>query len=111
MRNRIFILRIVHGLFALYFISCIFYIYFAAIILSLNLYVGFAILSLTVEGVLVFLLNHGDCPLIHLQRKIGDNKPFFELFLPKETAKKAVPVFLVMTVGGLLLLILRIYFS
>lgn len=107
MNTKILVLRTIHGLFALYFISCIFYIYYAAITREFGLLGLIAVLSLLLEGVSVFVLNHGDCPLIHLQRKIGDEKPFFELFLPKATAKKAVPFFLFLTFLGLLLLALR----
>lgn len=107
MSNKIIFLRSVHGLFAVYFIACIFYIYYAAYTLQFNRYLGFAVLSLFIEGASVFLINHGDCPLIHIQRKIGDETPFFELFLPKRTAKKAIPFFLVITFTGLLLLAVR----
>jgi hypothetical protein len=60
------------------------------------------------EGVVVFILNKGDCPLIHIQRKIGDNTPFFQLFLPEKLAKKAVPFFAKITWFGLALLAIRL---
>ncbi len=104
---KVIALRLVHGLFALYFIFCIFFIYYSAVTLQFNLFLGIAIASLVIEGALVFLLNHGDCPLIHVQRKIGDETPFFELILPKSMAKKAIPFFLVVTFLGLFLLIFR----
>ena len=107
MKKNIVILRIIHGLFALFFITCILYIYFAAITGHFTFYVVVAIGSLVLEGVMVFLLNKGDCPLIHVQRRIGDETPFFELFLSKKTAKKAVPFFLVVTIVGLLFLTIR----
>ncbi len=100
-------MRSIHGLLALYFISCIIYIYFAAITLRFDTYLIIAVLSLIIEGVLVFLLNKGDCPLIHIQRKIGDEKPFFELFLPKKIAKKTIPFFLYVTYIGVILLVIR----
>lgn len=109
--RKIVILRTIHGLFALYFILCIFCIYYAIFTLSLDIYLGIAISSLVVEGIMVFLLNRGDCPLIHIQRKIGDEIPFFELFLPKKTAKKAVPFFLYITFFGLLILAVRVYLN
>jgi hypothetical protein len=63
--------------------------------------------SLAFEGVVVFALNSGDCPLIHIQRKIGDDKPFFELLLPPRLAKQAVPFFAGITMVVLLALLLR----
>lgn len=110
MSSKIFFLRVVHGLLSLYFISCVFYIYYCAITLRFDFFLGIATLSLCIEGISVFLLNHGDCPLIHIQRKIGDETPFFELFLPKTTAKRAVPFFLSVSIVGLALLTLRFLF-
>lgn len=107
MSTNILILRTIHGLFALYFIACIFYIYYAAVFLRFDWYLAAAVLSLLAEGIMVFVLNSGDCPLIHIQRKIGDEKPFFELFLHKKTAKKAIPFFLFLTFAGLLILGVR----
>ena len=60
-----------------------------------------------IEGVIVFFFNNGDCPLIHIQRKVGDDIPFFELFLPKKYAKKVIPVAAVISVIGTILLIIQ----
>lgn len=105
----ILLLRAIHGLFALYFISCIFYIYYSAITVQLTFLLGVAILSLLIEGIMVFVVNGGDCPLIYFQRKINDPVPFFNLFLPDYLAKKAIPFFSFLMVAGMLLLIVRIW--
>jgi hypothetical protein len=55
----------------------------------------------------VFAFNRGDCPLIHIQRKIGDATPFFQLLLPRRLAKMAIPVFAALTVIAVLILLLR----
>lgn len=104
-------LRFIHGLFAIYFISCLFYLYVAAVFNRIDFLLLFAIVSLIVEGVMVFILNKGDCPLIHIQRRIGDETPFFRLFLPENLAKKAVPFFAKLTWIGLGLVALRYLFS
>ena len=108
MKKSIFMLRTIHGLFALYFIFCIFYIYYAAITLHVNLFLSIAIASLFIEGFLVFILNGGHCPLAPLQKKMDDPIPFFNLFLPDRLAKKAIPFFIGLTFLGLLLLLVRV---
>ena len=104
----VYLLRFVHGLFAIYFIACIVYIYYAAIIAKADILLGVAITSLLIEGLLVFVLNGGDCPLIHLQRKLDDPVPFFNLFLPDRLAKKAIPFFTGVMLLGILLLVARL---
>lgn len=65
------------------------------------------VLSLAIEGIAVFAFNAGDCPLIHIQRKIGDEKPFFELLLPPKLAERAIPVFALLTILAILILLFR----
>jgi hypothetical protein len=104
----IILLRTVHGLFALYFIFCILYIFYAAITLDINLLLAVAIASLFIEGFLVFILNGGNCPLFHIQKRLNDPVPFFNLFLSDSLAKKAIPFFTLLMLLGLLLLAVRI---
>jgi hypothetical protein len=107
----VYLLRFVHGLFAVYFMACVIYIYYAAFALKVDLWLGIAIISLVIEGVLVFVLNGGDCPLIHLQRKLNDPTPFFNLFLPDRVAKKAIPFLTGVMFLGILLLVARLLFK
>lgn len=93
MKRTVLALRIFHGVIALYFIGCLIYIYYAAVVGNFDLWLVVALASLAVEGFVVFVLNGGDCPLIYLQRRVGDDKPFFELLLPEPAAKRAIPVF------------------
>lgn len=106
--KKVIILRVIHGLFALYFIFCLIYLYYAAIFSKIDIFLIIAIASLSIEGLIVFILNNGDCPLIHIQRKIGDETPFFNLFLPSKLAKKAIPTFARITWFGVALLIIRL---
>lgn len=106
------ILRICHGILTIYFILCLAYLYFVGFTGNVSdVLFTLAILSLAVEGMAVFAFNKGNCPLIHIQRKIGDDKPFFELFLPPRLAKQAIPVFAFLTIIVLFILLLRIQFS
>ena len=106
--NKVFILRVIHGLFALYFILCLIYLYYAAIFSKVDILLLIAVVSLSIEGILVFVLNKGDCPLIHIQRRIGDDIPFFQLFLPAKLAKQAVPALAKITWIGVFLLLIRL---
>ncbi len=106
--SKVFILRVFHGIFAVYFILCLIYLYYAAVFAKFDFVLLIAVVSLAVEGLLVFIVNNGDCPLIHVQRKIGDETPFFSLFMPKKMAKQAIPTFAKLTWAGVGLLVIRL---
>ena len=108
MKTSILLLRIIHGFIALYFLICLLYIYYCAILKIGNLLLDIAVISVLIEGVLLYILNRGDCVLIHVQRKIGDDKPFFSLFLPEKMAKRAIPYFSILTIIGLVFLVIRL---
>ncbi|MFI5258088.1 MAG: hypothetical protein ACHQ01_00540 [Candidatus Limnocylindrales bacterium] len=61
---------------------------------------------LLIEGA-GLIMGGGDCPMGTLQAEWGDPKPFFELVLPPQAAKAAVPVLAVATVVGLVAIVLR----
>jgi hypothetical protein len=105
---KVALLRIVHSLFTVYFLMCLAYLYYAGISGVFNALLLIAVVSLGAEGIVVFILNQGDCPLIHIQRRLGDDKPFFELFLPKHIAKRAIPFFAVLSWVAVGLLIVRL---
>lgn len=69
--RRVLLLRIVHGLFAIYFTVCLVYMYYAAFAQRADIFLAISVISLALEGVAVFILNDGHCPLIHIQRKVG----------------------------------------
>lgn len=103
----IIILRILHGIVALYFITCLIYVYSCIFSHITRVYLPIAVTSMSLEGIFVFILNKGNCPLIHIQRKIGDNIPFFNLVLPNKLAKQAIPIFSVLTLLSFVLLIIK----
>jgi hypothetical protein len=104
-------LRAIHGLFALYFTTCLVYMYYASFTSRFDILLLIAVVSLAIEGIVVFILNGGHCPLIHIQRKIGDDTPFFELFLAPHLAKRAIPIFAIITWIGVATLIISLYLS
>src|SRR3954470_1887180 len=103
------VLRVIHGLFVLYFTACLMYMYYASLTSTFNLLLLISVVSLAIEGFIVFVINSGHCPLIHVQRRIGDETPFFELFLTPRLAKRAIPIFAVITWIGVALLIVSAY--
>jgi hypothetical protein len=60
-----------------------------------------------VEAALV-LSSGGNCPLGPVRRRLGDETPFFELFLPPRAAKLALPVLAGVSVLGAVLLAARV---
>ena len=105
--GRVNFLRLVHGVFALYFLACLAYLWYAGVTGTFDALLTVAVTSLILEGIAVFVLNHGDCPRIHVQRKVGDETPFFELFLSRAAAKKAIPVLTGLTAAALGLLVIQ----
>jgi hypothetical protein len=107
-KKHVIALRIFHGALTVYFTLCLAYLFIVAATGEVNSALfTVAILSLAIEGVLVFALNNGDCPLIHLQRSMGDTTPFFELLFPPRLAKQAIPLFAALTIVAILVILLR----
>ena len=108
---KIVILRIIHGIISLYFIACLIYLYYAALTSTFDLLLLIAFVSLAIEGFIVFVLNDGDCPLLHIHKAVGDDKSFFELFFKPSLAKKAMPFFALLTWIGVALLVISVAIS
>ena len=102
----IFAVRSVHGALSLFFLSCLAYIYYAVVTRKRSRLLWFAIGALLLEGAVVSV-NNGDCPLGTVHRRYGDDKTFFELFVPRRMADRAVPFFTAVAVLGLALLLVR----
>ena len=101
--------RVAHGFVSALFLSCIAIVYADAWRAEAGPVTIAALAALTLEGLLV-LLSRGNCPLGPLFRRLGDEKPFFELLLPAHAAKLAIPVLTAVTVVGALLLGVRTIF-
>jgi hypothetical protein len=82
---------VAHALISLLFLFCIAAIYLGAWRGKTDAVTIAALAALCVEAVLV-VLTGGNCPLGPVLRKLGDETPFFELFLSPRAAKLAVPV-------------------
>lgn len=106
MKLGIYSIRFIHLLITIYFVACVSYVYYCLLINIENKILYIAIISLLIEGLIVFL-NKSECPLVIAHRKFGDAMSFFELFLPKQLAKKAIPYFAILSITGLVLFFLR----
>jgi hypothetical protein len=102
----IYVVRGIHSAFALFFMSCLAYIYYAALGRKRSPLLAAAAGALLAEGAVV-VINRGDCPLGPVHRRLGDEKTFFELFLPSRLARWAVPFFAAVTAFGFLLAMAR----
>jgi len=98
--------RVAHGLISLLFLSCIAGIYLGAWRGKADALTLAALAALVVEGVLV-AVSGGNCPLGPMLRRLGDETPFFQLFLPPRAAKLAVPILAGVSVLGAALLAAR----
>jgi hypothetical protein len=65
-----------------------------------------ALLAVILEGFLLWL-NKGKCPLTSLQKKLGDDKGFFDLFLPPALLPFVIPFFAFLTFLAIILLIFK----
>jgi hypothetical protein len=100
MRRGVVVSRVVHGAIALVFLLCIAEVWRAALTGDANWLTAVAAALLALEGVL-FAAAGGHCPLGPVWRWLGDETPFFTVFLGAKLGRAAVPVLgLVALVGG-----------
>jgi hypothetical protein len=109
MRKSAIALRVFHGLVLVYFLACMAYLYYVGLtgnVISDALFV-LVILTTAAECGVVYIFNNGDCPLIHIQRKLGDDVPFMELLLPKKIASRAIDIFAGLGIVSIILILFR----
>jgi hypothetical protein len=94
--------RIVHALVAVFFLGCIAIVWVAALHGRAGPWTDAALISLGVEIALV-AVNRGNCPLGPIARRLGDDKPLFDLICGRY-GKHAFPVLAVVIVAGVALL-------
>jgi len=103
----VYILRAVHVLIGLVLGACLLYLYYVLLTgAALTGYVWAAAAALGAEG-LVFVAFGRTCPFSLWQQRYGDDRGFFELFLPGRYARAAFPVLAVVSAIALILIGLR----
>lgn len=104
----VYALRVIHVLVALILSTCLFYLYYVvATGAEITRYAWGSIAAILTEGAVFF--GHGrECPLSRWQRKFGDDKGFFELFMSPRSARAVLPVLLVTSAIPILLIVGRV---
>jgi hypothetical protein len=96
------LIRLLHGSISLFFIACMGCVFYAAFSRRRPRLLYPAIAALTAEGAVV-LANGGKCPLGRVHHRYGDDRDFFELFMPHRFSRHAVPVLTAVTAIGIVL--------
>jgi hypothetical protein len=96
--------RAFHTLVAAGFLAAIGYVWWCALTGRRDPALRIAVAALVAEGACV-AANGGDCPLGPLQQRAGDPVPLFELVLPPDAARRAVPSLGVVAAVGMLALV------
>jgi hypothetical protein len=99
--------RTFHTMIALVFIGSIVVVYYTGLAGTVDVWFYLATGALAFEGI-VIVLARGNCPLGGLHRRYGDEKGFFELFMPKRVARHMFSFFFVVTIAGYVLVLLDI---
>jgi len=100
----IFLIRIIHTIIFLLSLLCIAYVYYCGLRKQPDSIAYFASAVLVLQAILV-LINNRQCPLRVLHRKFGDEKGFFDLFIPKAVLPYVYPSLVVIGSLGIILLI------
>jgi hypothetical protein len=99
MKNRIFIIRLVHSIIYFFMIACLGYILYCAIVGRYDWTLLIAVAAIVIEG-LILILNRGRCPLTNLAEKHGAaSGSVTDLFLPmwfaRNTFRIATIIFII----------------
>lgn len=101
----IYVTRSVHTVFALFFLTCLGYIYYCGFTGQIS-WVSWAAVGVLIAEGLALWINGGKCPLTSLQHKLGDDRAFFDLLLPTRILPYVIPFFVVVTIIGVILLLI-----
>lgn len=103
----VFLVRLLHGTITVFFLSCIGCIYYSAVTGRPNRLLLPAIAAVAAEGAIV-LTNGGKCPMGRVHHRYGDDRDFFELFVPYRYSRHAVPVLGGVTALGIFVALARV---
>ena len=105
-QRMIYAMRSIHMLIALVMFAATAVVYYSAVSQTYGILLLLASIALLIEGIAV-VLNNWDCPVSYIQKRYGDDKPFFELCLPGHIAKRMFRVNIIMVLIGYLLLLIN----
>jgi hypothetical protein len=98
--------RLGHAAIAVIELGCLGYVWMCALTRRRDRMLTASLIVLSAQGA-ALVVGHGNCPLGPLQRRLGDPVPMFELALPAQAAKAAVPTLAAVALVGALALVLR----
>jgi len=101
----IWLVRSFHITIAACLLGCIVYIYYCGLTGRVTTGACLACGALVAEGVGVVVCGRR-CPLVTLHRKFGDNRSFFDLFLPRAALPYAYPTLAGVAMFGMVLLVI-----
>jgi hypothetical protein len=96
---------IVHFFFVIVFAACVFLLYYHGINDTFDDILYLASFILFCE-IVALILNKGKCPLEHVHKRVGDDKGFFDRFIPKALIPYVIPISVIIIAIGFLLLYL-----
>jgi hypothetical protein len=110
MQKTAYVIRFIHLIVSLYFLGCLLILYHSILINKESKLLYIAIISLLIEGLIIFF-NRNTCPLGFLHKQYGDDKAFFELFMPKKLAQNVIPIMAVFSIAGIVIFFIEALFK
>ena len=105
--DKLNVIKLIHTLVWLFFVSLIFYVVYSGVIDNINTYTWVAIALVILEGI-VLLIFRMSCPLTLIARKYSDSKKDnFDIFLPNWLAKYNKVIFTTIFLIGLVIVLFR----
>lgn len=95
-KDKIIFVRTIHSTFAIFFLLCIIYLYVVMLQGEKTILAHWAAWILIAEAFLL-AINRGNCPLAYLHRRVGDEKGFFDLFIPPPVLPYTVPLLTILS--------------
>jgi len=109
MFTRLFLIKFTHSVIFWWQAACLVYLLFAGLTRTFNPFVVIAILSISLNGLLL-LLNKGRCPFTTLAEKEGAGKgSITDLFLPEAVARNIFRVSFPLFIAEVVLLAFRFF--
>ncbi len=106
--DKLLIIKLLHTVVWLFFVSIIFYVLYSGISNNINLFTWISIGLVVGEGI-VLLVFKMFCPITVLARKYSDStKDNFDIFLPNWLARHNKVIFTLIFLLGLILVLVRV---
>jgi hypothetical protein len=105
-KNMIFVVRLFHIIATIILIASIIYIYYVIFTRKFSYFLLIPLGLLILEAIFL-IYNRGKCPMDKVHKKYGDEKGFWDLFLPKRIVPCVVKVLDTITILGFIIILLE----